>query len=86
MEVIAEAFEKTRKARLYILDEIMAPAIAEPRPEVSQYAPKVVQTYVRPDKIREVIGSGGKVIQKISCPVIVPFYKKIQYCHPQHFQ
>jgi len=65
MEVIAEAFEKTRKARLYILDEIMAPAIAAPRPEVSKYAPKVVQTYVRPDKIREVIGSGGKVIQKI---------------------
>ena len=73
MEVIAEAFEKTRKARLYILDEIMAPAIAEPRPEVSQYAPKVVQTYVRPDKIREVIGSGGKVIQKIcaDCDVTI---------------
>ncbi|MCI5923763.1 MAG: polyribonucleotide nucleotidyltransferase [Oscillospiraceae bacterium] len=73
MEVIAEAFEKTRKARLYILDEIMAPAIAEPRPEVSRYAPKVVQTYVRPDKIREVIGSGGKVIQKIcaDCDVTI---------------
>lgn len=73
MEVIAEAFEKTRKARLYILDEIMAPAIAAPRPEVSKYAPKVVQTYVRPDKIREVIGSGGKVIQKIcaDCDVTI---------------
>ena len=73
MDVIAEAFEKTRKARLYILDEIMAPAIAEPRPEVSPYAPKVIQTYVRPDKIREVIGSGGKVIQKIcaDCDVTI---------------
>ncbi len=73
MEVIAEAFEKTRKARLYILDEIMAPAIAQPREEVSKYAPKVVQTYVRPDKIREVIGSGGKVIQKIcaDCEVTI---------------
>lgn len=73
MDVIAEAFEKTRQARLYILDEIMAPAIAEPRPEVSPYAPKVIQTYVRPDKIREVIGSGGKVIQKIcaDCDVTI---------------
>ena len=73
MDVIAEAFEKSRKARLYILDEIMAPAIAEPRPEVSPYAPKVIQTYVRPDKIREVIGSGGKVIQKIcaDCDVTI---------------
>lgn len=65
MDIIREAFEKTYKARLYILDEIMAPAIAEPRPEVSKYAPKVLKTFVKPDKIREVIGSGGKVIQKI---------------------
>lgn len=65
MEIIAEAFAKTEKARLYILDEIMAKAISEPRKEVSQYAPKVLKTFVKPDKIREVIGSGGKVIQKI---------------------
>lgn len=65
MDIIAEAFEKTRKARLYILDEIMAKAIDKPRAEVSQYAPKVLQTQIKPDKIREVIGSGGKVIQKI---------------------
>ncbi len=65
MDIIAEAFEKTRKARLYILDEVMAKAISEPRTEVSQYAPKVLKTFVKPDKIREVIGSGGKVIQKI---------------------
>lgn len=64
-EVIAEAFEKTRKARLYILDEIMAKAIAQPRENVSKYAPKVMKTMVPVDKIREVIGQGGKVIQKI---------------------
>lgn len=64
-EVIAEAFEKTRKARLYILDEIMTKAIAAPRAEVSKYAPKVLKTIVPVDKIREVIGQGGKVIQKI---------------------
>lgn len=73
MEVIAEAFEKTRKARLYILDEIMAKAISESRKDVSSYAPKVLKTHVKPDKIREVIGSGGKVIQKIcaDCQVTI---------------
>ena len=65
MDIIAEAFAKTEKARFYILDEIMAKAIAEPRKDVSQYAPKVLKTFVKPDKIREVIGTGGKVIQKI---------------------
>ena len=65
LEIIREAFEKTRKARLHILDDIMAPAIAEPRAEVSQYAPKQMSTQIEVDKIREVIGSGGKVIQKI---------------------
>ncbi len=65
MEVIAEAFEKTRKGRLYILDDIMLKAIPECRPEVSKYAPKVLQTKVAVDKIRDVIGTGGKVIQKI---------------------
>ncbi len=63
--IIEQAFEKTRKARLYILDEIMLKAIPEPRAEVGAYAPKMLQTKVPVDKIREVIGQGGKVIQKI---------------------
>ena len=64
--IIEEAFAKTHKARDYILDEIMLKAIAEPRPTVGKYAPKMLQTKVPVDKIREVIGQGGKVIQKIS--------------------
>ncbi len=64
--IIKEAFEKTRKARLYILDEIMLKAIPESRPSVNEYAPKMLQTKIPVDKIREVIGQGGKVIQKIS--------------------
>lgn len=64
-DIIADAFEKTRKARLYILDEVMAKAIAEPRSELSKYAPKMQSLKIPVDKIREVIGSGGKVIQKI---------------------
>ncbi len=64
-EIIKEALAKTHKARNYILDEVMLKAIAEPRAEVSEYAPKMIQTKIHPDKIREVIGSGGKVIQKI---------------------
>ncbi|MBQ6946292.1 MAG: polyribonucleotide nucleotidyltransferase [Ruminococcus sp.] len=64
--IIKEAFEKTRKARLYILDEIMLKAIPAPRSEVNEYAPKMLQTKVPVEKIREVIGQGGKVIQKIS--------------------
>ncbi len=64
-EIIKEALAKTHKARNYILDEVMLKAIAEPRAEVSAYAPKMIQTKIHPDKIREVIGSGGKVIQKI---------------------
>lgn len=64
--IIKEAFEKTRKARIYILDEIMLKAIPAPRSEVSEYAPKMLQTKVPVEKIREVIGQGGKVIQKIS--------------------
>jgi len=66
MAIIEEAFEKTRKARLYILDEIMLKAIPTYRESVNQYAPKMLQTKVPVDKIREVIGQGGKVIQKIS--------------------
>ena len=64
--IIKEAFEKTHKARNYILDEIMLKAIPEPRKTVSQYAPKMLQIRIPVDKIREVIGQGGKVIQKIS--------------------
>ena len=64
--IIKEAFEKTRKARIYILDEIMLKAIPQPRESVNEYAPKMVQTKIPVDKIREVIGQGGKVIQKIS--------------------
>ena len=64
--IIEEAFAKTHKARDYILDEIMLKAIPEPRETVGKYAPKMLQTKVPVDKIREVIGQGGKVIQKIS--------------------
>lgn len=66
MEIIEEAFEKTRKARLYILDEIMLKSIPSYRETVNKYAPKMLQTKIPTDKIREVIGQGGKVIQKIS--------------------
>ncbi|MCI8622894.1 MAG: polyribonucleotide nucleotidyltransferase [Provencibacterium sp.] len=65
LDIIREAFEKTRKARLHILDDIMKPVIAEPRAELSKYAPKMLSMKIDVDKIREVIGSGGKVIQKI---------------------
>ena len=64
-EIIAEAFDRTAKARQYILDDIMAPQIAEPRKEISKYAPKIISLKINPDKIKDVIGSGGKVINKI---------------------
>ena len=64
-EIIAEAFEKCRKARLHILDDIMKPVIAEPRAELSKYAPKMKSLVIDTDKIKDVIGKGGKVIQKI---------------------
>ncbi|MBC8545866.1 polyribonucleotide nucleotidyltransferase [Clostridiaceae bacterium NSJ-31] len=64
-EIVKEAFAKTHEARNYILDNIMLPVIAEPRPELSKYAPKMISLQIPVDKIREVIGSGGKVIQKI---------------------
>jgi polyribonucleotide nucleotidyltransferase len=64
-EMVKEALEKTHKARDYILDEVMLKAIPEPRKELSKYAPKMLSTLIPVDKIREVIGSGGKVIQKI---------------------
>ncbi len=63
--IIKEALEKTYKARLYILDEVMLKAIPEVRPELSKYAPKMLTTVIDVDKIREVIGKGGSVIQKI---------------------
>lgn len=64
-EIIKEAFAKTHKARNYILDEIMLPCISEPRKELSKYAPKIYTLSINPDKIGDVIGKGGKVIQEI---------------------
>jgi polyribonucleotide nucleotidyltransferase len=64
-DIIAEAFDRTLKARTYILDEIMAPQIAKPREEISKYAPKIINMKINPEKIKDVIGSGGKVINKI---------------------
>ena len=64
-EMVKEALYKTHKARDYILDEVMLKAIPEPRKELSKYAPKMISVVIPVDKIREVIGSGGKVIQKI---------------------
>ena len=64
-DIIAEAFEKCRKGRLYILDEIIKPVIAEPRQELSKYAPKMFSMMIPTDKIKDVIGKGGKVIQDI---------------------
>ena len=65
MEIIADALERCRKARLEILEQVMLPCISEPRPDVSEYAPKMISMQIAVDKIREVIGSGGKTIQKI---------------------
>ena len=64
-EIVKEALEKTHKARDYILDEIILKCIPAPRAELSKYAPKMLSITIPVDKIREVIGSGGKVIQKI---------------------
>ena len=64
-EVIREALDKTQKARLYILDEVMLKAIDQPRAELSPYAPKITTLTINVDKIRDLIGPGGKVIQKI---------------------
>ncbi len=64
-EIIKQALTTTHEGRNYILDEIITPCIAEPRSDVSKYAPKMISTKIDPEKIREVIGSGGKVIQKI---------------------
>lgn len=64
-EIIKEAFAKTNKARNYILDDIMLPVISGPRQELSKYAPKMLTVSIDPDKIGDVIGKGGKVIQEI---------------------
>ena len=64
-EIIRQAFEITRKGRIQILDECMLPTISEPRDHLSPFAPKIFQTKIDVDKIREVIGPGGKVINKI---------------------
>ena len=65
-EIVREAFAMTREARFQILDEVMLPALSEPRRELAKTAPKMINIKINPDKIREVIGSGGKVIQKIT--------------------
>ena len=63
--IIEEAIRRTREARIYILDEVMAKAIAEPRKEVGKYAPKIEQITIDPQKIGDVVGKQGKVINKI---------------------
>ncbi len=64
-DIIEEAFERTHKARQYILDEVMLKELSEPRKEISKYAPKIIHTHINPEKIKDVIGSGGKTINKI---------------------
>ena len=64
-QIIEEAFARTNKARHYILDEVMLKAIDKPRQNVSKYAPKIEVIKINPDRIRDVIGSGGKTINKI---------------------
>ncbi|MCI6967324.1 polyribonucleotide nucleotidyltransferase [bacterium] len=63
-QILTRALEQARRGRLFILDKMME-TISEPRPEISPYAPRVLQFSIHPDKIREVIGSGGKTINKI---------------------
>ena len=64
-DIIKEAIEKTRKARYYIIDEVILKTIAKPRDDVKEWAPKVITYSINPEKIRDVIGTGGKVVQKI---------------------
>ena len=64
-EIIRQAFELTRKGRMQILDEVILKTIPAPRPQLSKYAPKIITTSIDPEKIREVIGPGGKIINKI---------------------
>ena len=65
LEIIRQAFEMTHKGRLQIINDVILPCISEPRAELSAYAPRIITMKVPTDKIREVIGSGGKVINKI---------------------
>ena len=65
-EIIKNALETTHKGRDYIIDEVILKAIPEPRADVGKYAPKMISMKINPDKIREVIGKGGEVIQKIT--------------------
>ena len=65
IDIIRETFERLKNARNYILNEVMLKAIDKPREEVSQYAPKTITFTIDPEKIRDVIGTGGKVINKI---------------------
>jgi len=64
-KIIEEAFERTKNARMYILNDVMLPVISEPRAELSEYAPKIITTKIKVEKIKDVIGTGGKVINKI---------------------
>ena len=64
-DIIKEAFERTKVARDYILDNVMLPVIDKPRAEISKYAPKIVSIQIPVDKIKDVIGTGGKTINKI---------------------
>ena len=64
-EIIKQALETTHKGRDYIIDDIILKAIPAPRPDISKYAPKLITMKINPDKIRDVIGTGGKIIQKI---------------------
>ncbi len=64
-EIIEKAIYRTKEARTYILDDVMAPVIAEPRPEVGPYSPKIVQIKIDPSKIGEVVGQRGKTINAI---------------------
>ena len=63
--IVEEAIARTREARLYIMDEVMSKAIAEPRKEVSEYAPKIIQISIDPEKIGDVVGQKGKTINEI---------------------
>ena len=60
--IVEEAIARTREARIYIMDEVMSKAIAEPRKQVSEYAPKIVQIQIDPEKIGDVVGQRGKTI------------------------
>jgi polyribonucleotide nucleotidyltransferase len=64
-EILAQALEQAREARLFVLDKMLA-VIPEPRAELSQYAPRITTIHINPDKIRDIIGPGGKMIRKIT--------------------